>query len=34
VPGYIPVYGFIYDVASGRLNEVKEASKVGRPPAK
>jgi len=31
VPGYIPVYGFIYDVASGRLNEVKEASKVGRP---
>ncbi len=31
VPGYIPIYGFVYDVASGRLNEVKEASKAGRP---
>jgi carbonic anhydrase len=31
VPGGIPVDGFIYDVATGRLNEVKEASKVGRP---
>jgi carbonic anhydrase len=30
VPGSIPVYGFIYDVASGRLNEVKEAREAGR----
>jgi carbonic anhydrase len=30
VPGFIPVYGFIYDVANGRLNEVKEAREAGR----
>jgi carbonic anhydrase len=30
VPGNIPIYGFIYDVASGRHNEVKEASAAGR----
>jgi carbonic anhydrase len=30
VPGYIPIYGFIYDVATGRLNEVPEASAAGR----
>ena len=33
VPGNIPIYGFIYDVATGRLNEVKEASAAGRPTA-
>ena len=33
VPGHIPIYGFIYDVTSGRLNEVKEASAAGRPVA-
>jgi carbonic anhydrase len=30
VPRDIPVYGFIYDVRTGRLNEVKEAVAVGR----
>jgi carbonic anhydrase len=30
VPGNIPVYGFIYDVRSGRLIEVPEASEAGR----
>ena len=29
VPGSIPLYGYIYDVASGRLVEVPEATKVG-----
>ena len=29
VPGRIPIYGFIYDVRTGRLNEVAEASAVG-----
>jgi carbonic anhydrase len=31
VPGRIPIYGFIYDVATGRLVEVPEATKVGAP---
>jgi carbonic anhydrase len=31
VPARIAIYGFIYDVANGRLVEVPEASKVGRP---
>lgn len=31
VPGRIAIYGFIYDVATGRLEEVKEASKAGEP---
>jgi carbonic anhydrase len=31
VPGRIPVYGFIYDVATGRLVEVPEATKAGLP---
>jgi carbonic anhydrase len=31
VPGRIAIYGFIYDVATGRLVEVPEASKVGSP---
>jgi carbonic anhydrase len=30
VPRDIPVYGYIYDVKSGRLNEVKEATEIGR----
>lgn len=29
VPGNIPIYGFIYDVATGKLNEVAEASRRG-----
>ena len=31
VPGDIPVYGFYYDVRTGRLIEVAEASASGRP---
>ncbi len=31
VPGDIPVYGYIYDVASGRLEEVAAATTAGRP---
>ena len=31
VPPYIPIYGFVYDVKSGKLNEVKAASEAGRP---
>src|SRR5262245_10347623 len=30
VPNTIPIYGYVYDVRSGRLNEVTEASKHGR----
>ena len=30
VPREIPVYGYIYDVRSGRLNEVKEATAIGK----
>jgi len=30
VPRDIPIYGFIYDVGTGRLNEVKEAMAVGK----
>ena len=29
VPGYIPIYGYLYDVKSGRLREVPEATKAG-----
>jgi carbonic anhydrase len=29
VPGTIPIYGYIYDVATGRLTEVREATKAG-----
>jgi carbonic anhydrase len=29
VRGRIPIYGYLYDVASGRLNEVPDASKAG-----
>ena len=31
VPGRIAIYGFIYDVTTGRLVEVPEATKVGQP---
>ncbi len=31
VPGNIPVYGYIYDVKTGRLNEVEAATAAGRP---
>lgn len=30
VPGTIPIFGFIFDVATGRLNEVKKASEAGK----
>jgi carbonic anhydrase len=30
VPRDIPIYGYIYDVRSGRLNEVGEATEIGR----
>ena len=30
VPKDIPVHGYIYDVATGRLNEVSEATKAGK----
>jgi carbonic anhydrase len=30
VPGDIPIYGYIYDVRSGKLNEVPEATRAGR----
>ncbi|HXL67571.1 MAG TPA: carbonic anhydrase [Xanthobacteraceae bacterium] len=31
VPRHIPIFGFIYDVKTGRLNEVARASEAGRP---
>ena len=30
VPGRIPIYGYIYDCRSGRLDEVPEATKAGK----
>jgi len=30
VPGHIPIYGYYYDVKSGRLVEVPEASAAGK----
>lgn len=30
VPGSIPIHGFIYDVRTGRLIEVPEATEAGR----
>jgi carbonic anhydrase len=30
VPASIPLYGFVYDVKSGRLLEVAQATKAGR----
>lgn len=31
VPGTIPVYGYIFDVANGKLIEVKQATRAGAP---
>lgn len=31
VPGRIPIYGYIYDVATGRLVEVPDATTAGLP---
>jgi carbonic anhydrase len=31
VPKHIPIYGYIYDVTTGKLNEVEAASKAGKP---
>jgi carbonic anhydrase len=31
VPQDIPIYGYMYDVRSGKLTEVKKATEVGRP---
>ena len=33
VPGRIPIYGYVYDVTTGRLNEILEATKAGEPRA-
>jgi carbonic anhydrase len=33
VPGRIPIYGYLYDVKSGRLIEVPDATKAGAPTA-
>jgi carbonic anhydrase len=33
VPGRVAIYGFVYDCATGRINEVKEASAAGKPRA-
>ncbi len=30
VPRNVPIYGYIYDVTTGRLNEVPEATKAGQ----
>jgi len=30
-PDRIPIYGYLYDVRSGRLNEVPDATKAGQP---
>lgn len=30
VPRRIPIYGYIYDTSSGRLDEVKQAMEAGR----
>jgi carbonic anhydrase len=30
VPTRIPIYGFVYDVKTGRLNEVAEATEAGK----
>ncbi len=32
VPGDIPIYGYVYDVKSGRLQEIPEATKAGKTP--
>jgi carbonic anhydrase len=30
VPGRIPIYGFIYQVETGKLVEVREATDIGK----
>jgi carbonic anhydrase len=30
VPRSIPIYGYLYDVKTGRLNEVREATEIGK----
>ena len=30
VPARIPIYGFVYDVKTGRLNEVAETTELGK----
>ncbi len=30
VPGSVPIYGYVYDVKSGRLIEIAEATEAGR----
>ena len=30
VPGNIPIYGFLFNVKSGKLEEIEEANKAGR----
>jgi len=30
VPATIPIYGYVYDVKTGRLNEVRAATEAGR----
>ena len=30
VPKNIPIYGYIYDVKTGKINEVAEATKLGK----
>jgi carbonic anhydrase len=34
VPNYVPIYGYIYDVRTGRLSEIPEATALGRPIAR
>jgi carbonic anhydrase len=31
VPGYIPIHGYLYDVATGRLREIQAATRAGKP---
>jgi carbonic anhydrase len=31
VPGRIPIYGFVYQVETGKLVEVRAATEIGRP---
>jgi len=31
VPAYIAIHGYLFDVATGRLTEVKAATKAGQP---
>jgi carbonic anhydrase len=33
VPTNVPIYGYIYDVRTGRLDQVKAATEAGKPKA-